>query len=178
MDPVRKLRLDELGRMATDDFQASTKAEVVLVLDDVRSLHNVGSIFRTADAFRIEKLILCGITGTPPHREILKTALGATESVQWEYVPNVADALQMLKNSGYRIAALEQTTGSIPLGQKPLNDAKYAFVFGNEVNGVSDAALARCDDYFEIPQFGTKHSFNVSISAGILLWEWFRWQSN
>ncbi|MBL0741849.1 RNA methyltransferase [Chryseolinea lacunae] len=172
---MKKLSLDELGRISVDEFKASQKIGVCLVLDNLRSLHNVGSSFRTADAFRIEKIYLTGITGTPPHREIQKTALGATESVAWEHVEHTADAVQALKQQGYTIVVVEQTSASVPLHTfQPDKTAKYALVFGNEVNGVSDEAVALADLALEIPQEGTKHSLNVSVCLGIVVWELFK----
>ncbi len=148
---------------------------VSIVLDNIRSLHNVGSAFRTADAFRIEKIILTGITGTPPHREIQKTALGATESVAWQYEEHTRTALQQMKESGYTIIIVEQTTASIQLQQfTPEADMKYCLVFGNEVDGVSEEAIALGDIALEIPQIGTKHSLNVSVCLGVVVWEIFR----
>lgn len=169
---MRKLSVDELDRLSVEAYRQAGKHPVVLLLDDVRSAHNVGSAFRTADAFRIEKLFLCGITGTPPHREITKTALGADESVAWQYANDAVQAAQALKNEGYRLIAVEQAQGSVPLQTFDLApDGKYCFIFGNEVFGVRDELLAACDACIEIPQFGTKHSLNVSVSVGIVLWE-------
>jgi 23S rRNA (guanosine2251-2'-O)-methyltransferase len=172
---MKKLSLDELGRISIDQFKESEKIPVTLVLDNIRSLHNVGSAFRTADAFRIEKIYLTGITGTPPHREIQKTALGATESVAWEYSERTEQALQKLKAEGYTIVIVEQTTDSLPLqtffAEK---DKKYCLVFGNEVHGVSEEAIALGDLALEIPQLGTKHSLNISVCLGIVVWEVFR----
>lgn len=164
--------MDELNRLSVEDYKVAKKSPLVLVLDNVRSLNNVGSAFRTGDAFRIEKIYLCGITGRPPHRDIQKTALGATDSVEWEYVLNTMEAVEKLKESGYKICALEQVQNS-----KMLNDfvpslgEKYALVFGNEVFGVEDPVLAASDEVLEIPQFGTKHSLNISVSLGITLWD-------
>jgi tRNA G18 (ribose-2'-O)-methylase SpoU len=153
-------------------YRQAGKHPVVLLLDDVRSAHNVGSAFRTADAFRVEKLLLCGITGTPPHREITKTALGADESVAWEYAADAGQAVQALRQAGYRIIAVEQAEGSVPLQAFDVApDGKYCFLFGNEVFGVRDELIAASDVCLEIPQFGTKHSLNVSVSVGIVLWE-------
>ncbi|MFM9839010.1 MAG: RNA methyltransferase [Cyclobacteriaceae bacterium] len=172
---MQKLKLEELGRISVDQFKESEKIPVCILLDNVRSLHNVGSAFRTADAFRVEKIFLTGITGTPPHREIHKTALGATESVAWEYAEHPAEALKKLKTEGYKIVIVEQTTDSIPLqtffGEK---DQKYCLVFGNEVNGVSDEVIALGDLALEIPQLGTKHSLNISVCLGIVVWELFK----
>jgi len=172
---MKKLQLEELGRISVEAFRESEKQSVCLVLDNIRSLHNVGSAFRTADAFRIERIFLTGITGTPPHREIQKTALGATESVAWEYVEHTADVLTRVKADGYVVVIIEQTTESIPLQQfVPEPGRKYCLVFGNEVNGVSDEAIAHGDVALEIPQSGTKHSLNVSVCLGIVVWEIFR----
>jgi len=172
---MKKLSLDELGRISIDQFKESEKIPVALLLDNIRSLHNVGSAFRTADAFRIEKIYLTGITGTPPHREIQKTALGATDSVAWEYSEHPAQAIQKLKAEGYTIVIVEQTTDSLPLqtffAEK---DKKYCLVFGNEVHGVSEEAIALGDLALEIPQLGTKHSLNISVCLGIVVWEVFR----
>ncbi|WP_129714133.1 RNA methyltransferase [Pedobacter sp. SYP-B3415] len=169
---MRKLKLDELNRPDLEAYQEQEKLPVVVILDHVRSLHNVGSVFRTADGFSIERVILCGITGRPPHREIEKTALGATDSVEWIYVQDTADAIKELRDSGYIIIALEQAEGSTMLHNFfPAQDQKYALILGNEVDGVSEEAMALIDHCIEIPQFGTKHSFNVVISAGIVLWD-------
>ena len=172
---MQKLKLQELGRISVDEFKEAGKIPVCIVLDNVRSLHNVGSAFRTADAFRIEKIYLTGITGQPPHREIQKTALGATESVEWQYVEHTKDALQELKAKGYTIVIIEQTTKSKPLHEfVPEENEKYCLVFGNEVDGVSEESLAEADVAIEIPQLGTKHSLNVSVCVGIVVWEIFR----
>jgi 23S rRNA (guanosine2251-2'-O)-methyltransferase len=172
---MQKLKLEELGRISVDQFKESEKIPVCILLDNVRSLHNVGSAFRTADAFRVEKIFLTGITGTPPHREIQKTALGATESVAWEYVQSTSEIIKNLKSQNYKIVIVEQTTDSIPLqtffGEK---DQKYCLVFGNEVDGVSDEAIALGDLALEIPQLGTKHSLNISVCLGIVMWELFK----
>lgn len=167
-----KLSMDELKRATLDSFKKQQKLPIILVLDNIRSLHNVGSIFRTADCIAIEEIILCGITGQPPHREIEKTALGATQSVLWRYEKNTSDALSELKNLGYQLIAIEQVAGSIMLNAfKPVEKQKYALIFGNEVDGVSEKALNMVDKGIEIPQYGTKHSFNVVVSAGIVLWD-------
>ena len=172
---MQKLKLEELGRISIDEFKDAPKLPVVIVLDNVRSLHNVGSAFRTADAFRIAKVFLTGITGTPPNREIQKTALGATESVDWAYAANTTDCLQMLKQDGYTIIVVEQTTASQPLNLFSINPKqKYCLVFGNEVHGVGEEAVLMADHALEIPQAGTKHSLNVSVCAGIVLWEFFK----
>ncbi len=172
---MQKLKLEELGRLSIDEFREAPKLDVILLLDNVRSLHNVGSAFRTADAFRLEKIYLTGITGTPPHREIHKTALGATESVAWEYVAHPASAIMSLKEKKYKIIAVEQTTGSVPLQEFiPESEGKYCLVFGNEVSGVSEEAIALADTALEIPQAGTKHSLNISVCLGIVVWEFFK----
>ena len=172
---MKKLKLDELGRISVDQFKESEKLPVCIVLDNVRSLHNVGSAFRTADAFRMEKIYLTGITGTPPHREIEKTALGATQSVAWEYSESTAITLKGLKARGYNIIIIEQTNQSTPLHQFSTDPAKkYCLVFGNEVNGVSEEAFEFGDLALEVPQFGTKHSLNISVCLGIITWEFFK----
>lgn len=166
-----KITNDELGRKSVSEFKAGEKSSVVVVLDNVRSLHNVGSVFRTTDAFAIKELLLCGITGTPPHREINKTALGATDSVDWKYIEQTEDAIQQLKKDGFKIYAIEQTKNSISLDQFSPPQSKIALIFGHEVKGVQQKVIDLCDDSIEIPQMGTKHSFNVSVSAGIVLWD-------
>ncbi len=167
--------MDELSRLSVEDFRKIRKLPVVLLLDNVRSLHNVGSAFRTADAFACEKIYLTGITGSPPHREIHKTALGATESVSWEYVREPAEAVGRLKQEGYRIVVVEQTTQSKALHLFATGpDEKVCIVFGNEINGVSDEVLALADEAVEIPQAGTKHSLNISVCVGIVCWELFK----
>lgn len=172
---MKKLKLDELGRITVDEFKDADKLPVCIVLDNVRSLHNVGSAFRTADAFTVEKIYLTGITGTPPHREIQKTALGATESVEWSYYEQPETAVKQLKEKGYSIVIIEQTTASVPLQQfTPVPGQKYALVFGNEVNGVSDEVIDLGDTALEIPQHGTKHSLNVSVCLGVVVWEIFK----
>ncbi|WP_285056539.1 RNA methyltransferase [Pedobacter ginsengisoli] len=171
---MKKLKLDELQRVGIAEFKEQEKLPVVVVLDNVRSMHNVGSVFRTADGFSVAQLILCGITAEPPHREIEKTALGATQSVDWIHYPDTLTAIADLRKSGYKIVAIEQASGSIMLHQyRPVLNEKYALIFGNEVNGVSDEVMAEIDECVEIPQFGTKHSFNIVISAGIVLWDFF-----
>lgn len=172
---MKKLKLEELGRISVEEFKEAEKMPVCIVLDNVRSLHNVGSAFRTADAFRIEKIFLTGITGTPPHREIQKSALGATESVAWEYAESVSEAVKNIKAAGYEILIIEQTTGSVPVNEfVPAAGKKYCLVFGNEVEGVSDEVIALGDRALEIPQAGTKHSLNISVCLGIVTWELFR----
>jgi 23S rRNA (guanosine2251-2'-O)-methyltransferase len=171
---MRKLLNSELGRKSVEEFKVSEKSPFIVVLDNVRSLNNIGSIFRTADAFLVESIYLCGITGTPPHREIQKTALGATESVVWKYFENTQDAIINLKSEGYKIISIEQAEKSISLKDFQLKeDEKYAFVFGNEVKGVGQDIVNISDACVEIPQLGTKHSFNISVSAGIVLWDLF-----
>jgi 23S rRNA (guanosine2251-2'-O)-methyltransferase len=171
---MRKLKLDELGRITPDQYKDAEKMQVTLVLDNVRSLHNVGSAFRTADAFLVEKIFLTGITGTPPNREIHKTALGATESVPWEYAESTAQAVELLRRNGYRIVIVEQTSASVPLQVFDVDpDTKYAFIFGNEVHGVSDEVIPLADIALEIPQAGSKHSLNVSVCLGIVVWKFF-----
>lgn len=172
---MKKLKLEELGRISVDQFKESQKLQVCIVLDNVRSLHNVGSAFRTADAFRFEKIYLTGITGTPPHREIEKSALGATKSVEWQHTETTHGILKELREAGYIIVLIEQTTASLPLHQfMPKPENKYCLVFGNEVNGVSDEALELADLALEVPQHGTKHSLNISVCLGIVAWEFFR----
>jgi 23S rRNA (guanosine2251-2'-O)-methyltransferase len=169
---LRKLTLDELNRPSVADFQQHAKRPVAVVLDNVRSLANVGAAFRTADAFALEKLWLCGITGTPPHKELLKTALGATETVAWEHAPDTAALLRELRAQGYHVVAVELAEGAVPLNQFAFEATeKLALVMGHEVFGVSDEALAECAAAVEIPQLGTKHSLNVSVALGIVLWE-------
>lgn len=172
---MKKLKLDELGRISVDEFKLSAKLPVCVVLDNIRSLHNVGSAFRTSDAFKLEKIYLTGITGTPPHREIEKTALGATSSVAWQYAENPTEVLKALKAEGYTIIAIEQTTESQSLQNfNPEPAGKYCLVFGNEVHGVSEEAIELADIALEIPQAGTKHSLNISVCLGIVAWEFFR----
>ncbi len=169
---MKKLSMEELERLSVQEYKAIEKSPLVLVLDNVRSLNNVGSAFRTGDAFRVEKIFLCGITGTPPHRDIQKTALGATESVTWEYVNHTTLAVEKLKEEGYTICALEQVDRSIMLNEfEAKADGKYALIFGNEVFGVEDEVLQTCDYVLEIPQMGTKHSLNISVTLGIAVWD-------
>ena len=169
---MRKLLNRELGRKTVEQFRNSEKSPFVIILDNVRSQSNVGSIFRTADAFVTEAIYLCGITAKPPHREIQKTALGATESVAWKYFPRTIDAVISLREEGYTIIGIEQAEGSIALDRfQKESGRKYALIFGHEINGVDQEVLNYCDYCIEIPQFGTKHSFNIAISAGIVLWE-------
>ncbi|MGA0558430.1 RNA methyltransferase [Larkinella sp. VNQ87] len=169
---MRKLSLDELNRLSVEDFKQAPKNPYCLILDNVRSLNNVGSVFRSADAFRAEKIYLCGITGTPPHRDITKTALGATESVAWEYVPDILALGERLTKTGWTLIAIEQAEGSLSLLDfRPEPNKKYAFVFGNEVTGVHDGLIEKAAQVLEIPQFGTKHSLNIAVSAGIVCWD-------
>lgn len=168
---MRKLKVTELNRMDIPEFKAAEKTPLTVVLDDVRSMYNVGSVFRTADSFRLEKLVLCGITAYPPHPEIHKTALGAENSMEWERASSACEAVERLKKDGYEVYALEQVENSIPLQDfKARKGRKYALVLGNEVKGVSQEAVDICDGAIEIPQFGTKHSMNVSVSGGIAIW--------
>jgi 23S rRNA (guanosine2251-2'-O)-methyltransferase len=174
---MRKRLNKELGRKTIDQYRISEKAPFVIVLDNVRSRNNVGSVFRTADAFLVEKIVLCGITAIPPDPEIRKTALGATESVEWEYFESTAEAITKLKQANYVIIAIEQADQSYELQEfAPGEGRKYALVFGHEINGVSQDIVDTCDYCIEIPQFGTKHSFNIAVSAGIVLWELSRKQ--
>ncbi|RYF85428.1 MAG: TrmH family RNA methyltransferase [Chitinophagaceae bacterium] len=169
---MRKLKLQELGRLSAEEFQQTEKTPVVVVLDSVRSLHNVGSAFRTSDAFAVEKLLLCGITGTPPDKEIRKTALGAEDTVAWEHQKDAHEAVKKLKEDGYWVICVEQAEGSTELQHfQPQPGQKYALVFGNEVFGVSEEVMELADGCLEIPQFGTKHSLNVSVAMGVVLWE-------
>jgi tRNA G18 (ribose-2'-O)-methylase SpoU len=171
---MRKLSMDELGRMSVADFKVAPKKPIVVVMDQIRSMHNVGSVFRTADAFLINGICLCGFTPQPPHRDIHKTALGATESVDWMYYEQTTDAVIALKNQGYKVYAIEQTEGSIPLNQFKKTEAPIAFVFGNEVDGVDQSVIELCDGVIEIPQWGMKHSLNISVAAAVVLWEFVR----
>ena len=169
---MRKLKTTELNRLSVKEFKSVEKIPLVIVLDNVRSQHNVGSIFRTADAFCVMGIHLCGITATPPHREIHKTALGATESVAWKFFPETINSVRSLKKEGYKIYAVEQTDESIPLDKIQMQSSeKIALVFGNEINGIDETVISESDRSIEIPQFGTKHSLNVSVSAGIVIWE-------
>ena len=171
---MRKLKLDELNRASIAEFKAGDKLPVAVVLDNVRSMHNIGSIFRTADGFAVEQVYLCGITAQPPHREIEKTALGATQSINWTYFADIMEAVEKLRHDGYKIVAVEQAENSTMLNEfEVVPGEKYALIFGNEVNGVSEEAMLNLDACIEIPQFGTKHSFNIVISAGIVLWDLF-----
>lgn len=171
---MQKLSLTELNRLSTEDFKKQEKIPVVIVLDNIRSQNNVGSVFRTSDAFKISGILLCGITATPPHREIHRTALGAEDSVRWEYFSETMDAVRLLKEEGFLIYAIEQARGSKFLNDFfPPKGKKIALIFGNEVKGVDEIVMESVDGCIEIPQFGTKHSFNISVSAGIVLWDLF-----
>ncbi len=170
---MRKLQNSELERKTVDDFKVAKKTPIIIVLDDIRSLNNIGSVFRTADAFLIEKIYLCGITATPPNKEIHKTALGATDTVEWEYVENIGDLLRKLASENIAIYAIEQVENAIMLQNFEPKNKRSALVFGNEVFGVSQQAIELCDGCIEIPQLGTKHSLNISVSAGIVIWDLF-----
>ena len=177
METNRKLKLWELNRADVETFKKQEKFPIVVVLDDIRSFNNVGSFFRTADAFNIEKIFLCGITPCPPHREINKTAIGATETIDWEQFESIDRLIENLKAKGYKIISIEQAEKTTHLQKmKIAQSEKTAFVFGNEVNGVKQEVINRSDDVIEIPQFGTKHSLNVSVCAGVVLWEAIRIQ--
>lgn len=168
----KKLQNDELNRISANEMKLAEKVPVTIVLDNIRSLNNIGSVFRTADAFLMEQIYLCGITATPPHRDIQKTALGATETVNWNHFNSTLEAIEQLKQQDYKIAAVEQTENSTFLNNFKVNrNEKWALVFGNEVSGVDQDVINHCDVVIEIPQFGSKHSLNISVSAGILLWE-------
>ena len=168
----RKLANEELGRIDIESFKKEDKNQLIAILDNVRSLNNIGSVFRTADAFAIEAVYLCGITAKPPHREINKTALGATESVNWTYFEDTQTAVNKLKEDGWKVYAIEQTENSLMLNNfKPLSNEKIALIFGHEVKGVEQKVINQCDGVIEIPQKGTKHSLNISVSAGVVIWD-------
>ncbi|MDY6800596.1 MAG: RNA methyltransferase [Bacteroidota bacterium] len=172
---MRKLKNSELQRLNIEEFKNAPKTPIIVILDNIRSLNNIGSVFRTSDAFLIEKIILCGITAKPPHKDIQKTALGATESVDWEYIEETSEAIKRLKKSGFTMVSIEQTENAIELQNFTIKaEKKYAVIFGNEVKGVQQEVVNLSDYCIEIPQFGTKHSFNISVSAGIVLWEFFK----
>lgn len=172
---MRKLANSELERKSIEDFKQAEKTPIIIILDDIRSLHNIGSVFRTADAFLIEKIYLCGITATPPNKEIHKTALGATDTVAWEYAKDVLEVIDSLQKENISVLAIEQVENSISLQEfEPKSGQKYALVFGNEVKGVSQEAIKKCEGTIEIPQLGTKHSLNISVSAGIVVWDLFQ----
>lgn len=168
---MRKLTTPEMHRLSVEEFRQARKLPLVVVLDDVRSMYNVGSVFRTCDAFRIERICLCGITATPPHSEIHKTALGAEDSVAWTHYPDALTAVAELRQAGFTVYAVEQAEGSTMLQQLPAQTGSVAVVLGNEVKGVHQAVVDACDGCLEIPQFGTKHSLNVSVTAGMVVWE-------
>jgi tRNA G18 (ribose-2'-O)-methylase SpoU len=169
---TKKLKLEELGRIDVETFKKTAKISLVVILDNVRSMHNVGAIFRTADAFLVEKIVLCGITPQPPHREIHKAALGATESVDWMFEENINTAIDDLKKDNFNIIGIEQTSTSQLISEFEIDpEKKYALILGNEVDGISDEALNNIDTFLEIPQLGTKHSLNVSVCGGIVIWE-------
>lgn len=171
---MRKLKNSELDRLSVEDFKKTAKTPIIIVLDNIRSLNNVGSVFRTSDAFLIEKIYLCGITATPPHKDIHKTALGSTDTVAWEYVENTMDLVENLKAENVRICAIEQAEKATMLNNfTPETDTKYALVFGNEVKGVAQDVVSASDVVIEIPQFGTKHSLNISVSCGVVVWDLF-----
>lgn len=172
---MRKLRNKELNRLTVDQFKNTEKTPIVVVLDNIRSCNNIGSVFRTSDALLIEKIYLCGITATPPNNEIRKTALDAEKSVDWEYFENTEDVVEKLQKDGFTVYAIEQVESSISLPDyQPKTGEKPALVFGNEVKGVKQSVVDICDGSIEIPQYGTKHSFNISVSAGIVLWDIFQ----
>lgn len=172
---MRKLKVTEMGRLSVEEYHAAEKTQLVVVLDHVRSLYNVGSVLRTADAFRLVGVCLCGITAVPPHPEIHKTALGAEDSVDWRYFKDTLDAVKWLKQAGYEVLAVEQCEGSTMLNNFQVEHGKrYAVVLGNEVKGVQQAVVDECNGCLEIPQYGTKHSMNVSVTAGIVIWELFK----
>ena len=166
--------MDELERKSTEEVKRSEKHSIIVILDDIRSMHNVGSVFRTCDAFAIEKIYLCGFTPTPPHRDIHKTALGATETVSWKYFENVEDAVLEAKSKNYTIYAVEQVHNSLVLNSENISKQNIALIFGNEVNGVNKDILEKVDGCVEIPQWGAKHSLNISVSVGVVLWEMVR----
>lgn len=172
---MRKLENSELGRKSIEDFKQAEKTPLIIILDDIRSLHNIGSVFRTADAFLVEKIYLCGISATPPNKEINKTALGATETVAWEYRNDVVELIKELRDNGTEVWAIEQVDTAVYLnGFVPKSNRKYAVIFGNEVKGVRQEAIQLCNGAIEIPQLGTKHSLNISVSAGIVVWDIFQ----
>ncbi|TAI46995.1 RNA methyltransferase [Flagellimonas allohymeniacidonis] len=175
---MRKLENEELERLNVEEFKQATKTPLILVLDNIRSLNNIGSVFRTADAFLIEKIYLCGITATPPHKDIRKTALGATESVDWAYCKDTLELVKALKKEGVKVIAVEQAENTVMLHDfYPEKGKKMALIFGNEVKGVAQDVVSACDGVLEIPQFGTKHSLNISVSTGVVVWDlWSKFQ--
>jgi 23S rRNA (guanosine2251-2'-O)-methyltransferase len=175
MQKMRKIRTIEMNRLTVEEYKNSNKLPVTVVLDNIRSLYNVGSVFRTSDAFRLERIMLCGVTGCPPNTEIHKTALGAEDSIEWFYFKNTLDAIKKLKDDGYFIYSVEQVEHSTKLQKLQLDkNHRYAIIFGNEVKGVQQNVVDASDGCIEIPQFGTKHSLNVSVTAGIIIWEFTR----
>ena len=171
---MKKLKNSELGRISVEEFKKSKKIPITILLENIRSAHNIGSVFRTADSFLINEIILCGISAQPPNKDIRKTALGSSESVEWKYEKNIEVAIQKLKDEGNKIISIEQTTNSISLENfKPSNNSKYAIIFGNEVNGIEQRTIDLSDMAIEIPQYGTKHSLNISVAAGIIIWNIF-----
>tara|TARA_A200000113_G_scaffold56336_1_gene47518 strand:- start:5549 stop:6079 length:531 start_codon:yes stop_codon:yes gene_type:complete len=171
---VKKLKNSQLDRISIEEFKKSKKIAITILLENIRSAHNIGSIFRTADSFLINEIILCGISAQPPNKDIRKTALGSSESVEWRYEKNIDKAIEKLKNEGNKIISIEQTTNSISLENfKPQKNDKYAIIFGNEVNGIEQRTINLSDMVIEIPQFGTKHSLNISVAAGIIIWDLF-----
>ncbi|WP_028283452.1 RNA methyltransferase [Olleya marilimosa] len=171
---MRKLKNSELDRLSIDDFKSAKKTPIIIVLDNIRSLNNIGSVFRTSDAFLVEKIYLCGITATPPHKDIHKTALGSTDTVAWEYIENTMDLIEKLKSENVTICAIEQAENATMLDDfKVETNKKYALVFGNEVKGVAQDVVSASDFVIEIPQFGTKHSLNISVSCGVVTWDIF-----
>ncbi|GGW67574.1 SpoU rRNA methylase family protein [Winogradskyella epiphytica] len=171
---MRKLKNEELERLEVAEFKAAEKSPIIIVLDNIRSLNNIGSVFRTSDAFLIKKIYLCGITAQPPHNDIRKTALGSTETVDWEYAENTLDVIEKLKSENVQICAIEQAENATMLNEfKPQPNTKYAFVFGNEVKGVAQNVVSNSDVVIEIPQYGTKHSLNISVSCGVVIWDVF-----
>lgn len=172
---MRKLKITELNRINAEEFKEAKKLPLIVVLDEIRSLHNIGSVFRTSDAFRVESIYLCGITATPPHPELHKTALGAEYTVDWKYFNNTLDAVNKLKSEGYIVYSIEQVEGSIMLDELELDTTKkYAIVMGNEVKGVQQEVINNSNGCIEIPQYGTKHSLNVSVTTGIVIWDFFK----
>jgi tRNA G18 (ribose-2'-O)-methylase SpoU len=170
----RKLKNSELGRISPSEYKEAAKTPIIVILDNIRSLNNIGSVFRTADAFLIEKIYLCGITATPPHKDIQKTALGATESVDWEYSENTLELVRKLRSKGVKILSVEQAEDAVALNKLIVNSSNtYAVIFGNEVKGVQQEVVSESDLVVEVPQFGTKHSLNISVSAGVVLWDLF-----
>ena len=171
---MKKLKNSELDRISVEEFKKVKKIPITILLENIRSAHNIGSVFRTADSFLINEIILCGISAQPPNKDIRKTALGSSESVEWKYEKNIEVAIQKLKDEGNKIISIEQTTNSISLENfKPSNNSKYAIIFGNEVNGIEQRTIDLSDMAIEIPQYGTKHSLNISVAAGIIIWNIF-----